>query len=473
MIVHPIPFKMKQIATATLNSVFRTLAFSAALMAASSLSNAQVCNNPGSVIYALSNSGNVYPVTVSTGAVAPAVNSTSLGSTSSANGIGYNTVNGLFYYFQNANNGGSQQFVSFNPITNTYTTLAPAPITGIAYKGCVSFNGTGYYCLDAKGNLCYYDITTNTWVLTCSSFMDQYGNNAGTIFSNEYSGDIAIDGLGNMWIVTSSPSTWGLYKLSAPLPTTIVSSLTVKQLVVPTTATPTGVNFVGIAFDPTGNIYMGTNNDLYLLQNNFSLTHLAAFSTGGICGDLTSCNYPFGILAVSFQNIAAVANENKSVSVSWVVSEQAGTKGYYVEHSTNGSSWNQLGFEPGGAAGESNAQYSFVDNNPDNGTNFYRIEELDIDGSGNYSETRTVSIKNAASSHLQVWPNPAKGQINIQNNNNYISARIYTQSGALAGESALKQGANAMNVSALRFGAYIVNVKDANGNSYNMKFIKE
>jgi len=37
----------------------------------------------------------------------------------------------------------------------------------------------------------------------------------------------------------------------------------------------------------------------------------------------------------------------------------------------------------------------------------------------------------------------------------------------------LKQGTNAMNVSALPFGAYIVNVKDANGHSYNMKFIKE
>jgi len=69
---------------------------------------------------------------------------------------------------------------------------------------------------------------------------------------------------------------------------------------------------------------MGTNNNLYLLQNNFSLTLLAAFSTGGICGDLTSCNYPFGVLAVSFQNITAVANENKSVSVSCpLLSKQA------------------------------------------------------------------------------------------------------------------------------------------------------
>jgi len=39
-----------------------------------------------------------------------------------------------------------------------------------------------------------------------------------------------------------------------------------------------------------------------------------------------------------------------------------------------------LSFVAGNAATESNAQYSFVDNNPDNGMNYYRIGELDIDG---------------------------------------------------------------------------------------------
>jgi len=442
-------------------------------MVISKQDNAQICSSPGSVIYALSNSGNIYPVTVSTGSVAAPVNSTTLSTTNAANAIGYNTVNGIFYYFQNANSGGSQQFVSFNPSTNTYTTLASAPITGSVLKGCVSFNGTGYYCLDANGNLCFYNITANTWVLACSNFTDQYGNNVSSVFTSEASGDIAIDGLGNLWVVTSNTSTWGLYKLPAPLPTSSVSSLTVKQLVAPTTVTPTGTNFAGIAFDPAGNIYMGTNNNLYLLQNNFSLTLLAAFSTGGICGDLTSCNYPFGVLAVSFQNITAVANENKSVSVSWSVAEQTGTKGYYVERSTDGANWNQLSFVAGNAATESNAQYSFVDNNPDNGMNYYRIGELDIDGAVNYSVTKAVNVDNAAGSYLQVWPNPAKSQINIQNNNNYTNARIYSQSGALVAGTTLKSGANTINVSSLPFGAYIVNVKDANGLSYNMKFIKE
>jgi hypothetical protein len=84
-----------------------------------------------------------------------------------------------------------------------------------------------------------------------------------------------------------------------------------------------------------------------------------------------------------------------------------------------------------------------------------------------------VSIQNITVSNLQIWPNPAKDVIKIQNNSNCTIARIYSQSGSMVNESVLKSGTNSMNVSMLPFGAYIVNIKDANGQNYNMKFIKE
>src|SRR5450432_3797173 len=109
---------MKKISENTLNRFLKAFAFSALLILASKQNIAQMCTSPGSVIYALSNSGNIYPVTVSSGSVGAVVNPTSLGSTGSANAIGYNTVNGIFYYFQNANNGGWKKLVSYNHATN-------------------------------------------------------------------------------------------------------------------------------------------------------------------------------------------------------------------------------------------------------------------------------------------------------------------------------------------------------------------
>ncbi len=464
--------KMKTISTKALNVVSKALAITTLAFCLTNTAKSQVCSTSG-VIYALSNAGTIYPVTVSNASVSAAVNPTSLGTTNSANAIGYNTVNGLFYYFQNANSGASQQFVSFNPTTGVYTTLAAAPITATAFKGCVNFNGTGYYCIDANGNLCYYNIASNTWTLLCSTFTDQYGNNVSSILKSQSSGDIAIDGLGNLWIVSSSSSTWGLYKISAPLPTTNVASMTAAQMVDPSTATPTGANFAGIAFDPSGNIYMGTTGTLYLLQTNYTLTKIGSFSVGGVCGDLTSCSYPYAILPVSWESFSVTSQDNKSVAVSWSVSQQVNNSGYYVEHSIDGANWDKLGFVAGKGSNGQTVQYSFSDNSPADGQNYYRICQVDLDGKENYSEIKTVNINNSSNTVLNIWPNPARDAIKIQNNSSYTIARIYSQSGSLVNETRLQAGTNTINVSSLTFGAYIVNVKDANGANYNQKFIKE
>jgi hypothetical protein len=461
---------MKQISSTISNQFFKALAFCAVFALLSKQDNAQMCAS--GVIYSLSNAGGIYPISISNASVGTIVNSTSLGSTGGANGIGYNTLNGLFYYFQNAG-AGSQQFVSYNPVTNVYATLASAPITGTVNKGCMSFNGTGYYCIDNNSKMCYYDIPSNTWTLISSNFTDQYGNNVSTIFNSEGSGDMAIDAQGNLWVVTSNSSQWGLYKFTAPLPTTSIASIVAQQLIAPTTATTGGANFVGIAFDASGNIYMATNYDLYILQNDYSLTHVGAFNVSGICGDLTSCNFPLSILPVTWESFYATSKGNGNVDLSWEVTQQQKDKGYYVERSADGTNWNEIGFVPTFGGYESTEDYSYTDNNPDNGKNYYRIKQVDINGDSSLSEIKTVTFEKA-SSKLSFWPNPARDVIRIQNNNGVSGiVSIYNQSGSIVSESKLQAGINSINVNSLSFGAYIISVKNVNGESYNQKFIKE
>jgi type IX secretion system substrate protein len=460
---------MKQVSATISNPFFKVLAFSAAFALLSKQDNAQICSS--SVIYSLSNAGGIYPITVSDGSVGTIVNSTSYGSSTSANSIGYNTLNGLFYYFQVALSG-TKQFVSYNPSTNVYTTLAPSSISATVNRGCVSFDGTGYYCLDVNGNLYYYNIPSNTWTLICSTFKDQFNNNVTSTFSSESSGDMAIDGLGNLWIVASNSSKWSLYKLSAPLATTSVASITVQQLVAPTTATPSGAGFVGIAFSSNGNIYMGTTTDLYVLQPSFTLSHIGAFSATGICGDLASCNYPFSILPVTWESFYATSKGNGYVDLSWEVTQQQKDKGYYVERSIDGTSWSEIGFVVTFGGYESTEDYAYTDNNPDNGKNYYRIKQVDINGDSSLSEIKTVTLAKA-SSKLSVWPNPARDVIRIQNNGSTGVVNIYNQSGSMVSESKLQAGVNSINVNSLSFGAYIISVKNVNGESYNQKFIKE
>jgi hypothetical protein len=338
----------------------------------------------------------------------------------------------------------------------------------------VSFNGTGYYCIDGNGNLCYYDITNNAWVLVCSTFTDQYANNVTSVFASLYSGDIAIDGLGNLWIITSSPTKYGLYKLSAPLPTTSVSSITLKQLVAPTTTTPGNVSIVGIAFDPTGNIYIANNYNLYIMKANYTVSYLSALSISGACGDLTSCNYPFGILPVSWESFTATVQSNNGVVLAWQVSAQIDNKGYYVEHSADGMNWDDLGYVQSAATSKSSETYTYTDIDPVSGSNYYRIRQVDIDGNESYSEIKMITVA-SKNSQLSIWPNPAKDMVNLKYDGNGSDARavILDQMGRMITSTVLHSGENSVNVSNLSTGSYILHVQSADGAVFNGKLIKK
>ncbi len=434
---------------------------------------AQVCTTPNAVIYGLSNSGNIVPITVSNSSVGATINQSFPTSTSNANGIGYNPQNGKFYFFQNANSGSSQIFVCYDPLLQAYTTLAPSPSTSIIYRGCMNFNGTGYYCLDQNSNLCYYNILTNAWTLIGSSFTDQYANNVTTVFKSQASGDIAIDGLGNLWIVSSGSNLYGVYKVSAPLPTTATASIAITQLIAPTTAAPSG-NFAGIAFNSTGEIYVCTPNDLYILNNNLSLSHLGSFSVSGVGGDLTSCNFPISVLPVSWQSISVSLQSNNSVSINWVVDQQINSKDYTIEHSADGQTWSDIGTIESTGNTTSAQAYSFNDINPFSGSTYYRIRQTDFDGKTNFSLIKTITIN--ATNQVAIWPNPATEIVNIQKeaaagNNNFM-AEIFNQSGQKVSGTLLHGGVNPVNIAALPAGYYIVHIGLSNGKSYNQKLVK-
>lgn len=440
--------------------------------------DAQVCANPSNTIYALNQSGgDVDPINVNNASVGASLTNSGdagyPGATTNANGIGLDIQNSTFYFFQN-NSSGSQKFVSFNTLTNTYTTLAASPMSSFVVKGCITADGTGYYCIDGGNNLLYYNIPTNTWTNIGNNLKDQNGNSLTTTFSNLSSGDMAIDGIGRLWIIVSNSSNYGMYVLGAPLPNTPTSPITLTELIPPTTPTPTGEVFAGIAFSSTGTIYMSTVNDLYILQNNLTLTHVGAFSTPGVGGDLTSCNYPFGVLQISWSGFSATLLNNHSVLLNWTISHQVDISGYYVQRSSDGKTWENIGFQANDQ-GESNLNYSLNDRNPGTGINYYRISAVDVNGNYSYSVIKTVDI--VAAKFVKIWPIPAKGTINIQvttgsNAPSSSNFRIINSSGQLVSSGSLIAGTNTINISSLSPGTYIIELRLPNGENINQKLLK-
>jgi hypothetical protein len=439
-----------------------------------------VLGNPTTSIYGLTSNGVIYEINTNNAQITKTIknNTYSGNSPSSSNGLAYNTVNGKFYYFKRNFSSGSQEFVSFSPTLGVLTILTTAStITDDIHTGAITHDGKYYYTVDIQGVLHVYNIATNTWTKISSTIKDQSGTDVAAIIRTQNAGDIAVDGNGNLWMLTSSTTNYGLYKLAFPLPTTATATVTVTRVISPTAVTPTGNSFAGIAFNANGQIFLGTRGDdkLYLLQNNNSLTFIGNFNQSDAGNDLTSLNFPASVLPVKWVNFSASVENSSTVKLNWDVIEYQ-NKGFNVQHSADGSKWENVTFINSRKIQEVVQGYDYSYATPLSGKQYYRIEQVDIDGKLSYSDVKTVNLS-SSSRELSMWPNPAKNVININNDGSnsgkYSTAQIYNLSGNLSLEKKLTEGLNTIDISNLPAGAYIVKAFNNAGNFYTQKIIKQ
>lgn len=471
---------MKQNSTLVGKSVFIIVLFLLCISKPGFSQITLVLGNPTTTIYGLTSNGVIYEINSTNATISKTIknNTYSGNSPSNANGLAYNTVNGKFYYFKRNYTSGSQEFVSFYPTLGTLSILTTtSTITDDIHTGAVTNNGKYYYTTDLQGVLHCYNIATNTWTKITANIKDQFGNDVSAVIRSQSAGDVSVDGNGNLWMLTSSNSNYGLYKMSFPLPTAAAASVTVTRVIAPTATTPTGNSFAGIAFNANGQIFMGTRGDdrLYLLQNNNTLTFIGTFNQSDASNDLTSLNFPASVLPVKWVNFTAAVQSSSTVKLDWDVIEYQ-NKGFNVQHSADGSKWENITFISSRKIPETTQKYSYSYNANLSGRHYYRIQQVDIDGKESYTDVKSVNFTSQAR-EISMWPNPAKNVININNegsnNSEYTNAQIYNLSGNLSLEKKLSEGLNAIDISSLPTGAYIVKANTTAGSSFTQKIIKQ
>jgi hypothetical protein len=438
------------------------------------------CNQ--NFIYGLTNVGMIQRINVSNGSVAAPINPAFSGNAPNlSNAMGYNPLNGKYYFFKRNTTTAPQEFVSFDPATNLYASLASSPVGAgnIVNLGCVNASGLGYYCLDAFGALYYYDVALDSWTTICTNVKDQFGTTLSSIIGagslNRYYGDLAFDGAGNLWALISGPVDYGLYKITGPLPISTVANLTAVQLIAPNTPSPGGT-FGGIAFSASGAIYLSSNspnNKLYELSNVHTLSFVTNLGLDGIGNDLTSCNFPLTVLASARITLSASLVNNSTVVLNWNVSQSTNSTGYEVEGSADGIAWEGIHFSFK-RPDDLSTTYTFSESKLSGGTRYYRIQETDQSGKISYSTIEKVNAVSQAS--ISIWPNPAQDIVRVQTaaiGSATSRAFIYDLSGRMISSSGLKNGVGNIAVQALQPGTYIVQVTLSDGKNMNQKFVKQ
>jgi len=106
---------------------------------------------------------------------------------------------------------------------------------------------------------------------------------------------------------------------------------------------------------------------------------------------------------VSFTGYA----ENNRIFLDWSTATETNNYGFEIERKSDYEDFTSIGFEPGYGNSSSPKEYSFVDSNPPSGTILYRLKQIDVDGTFEYSPT--IEVENNYSftySLSQNYPNP-------------------------------------------------------------------
>ncbi len=96
-----------------------------------------------------------------------------------------------------------------------------------------------------------------------------------------------------------------------------------------------------------------------------------------------------------------------SVNLNWTTGTETNNYGFEIQKSSDKNNWTAAGFVNGYGTTTEIRSYSFTDVSPFNGTSFYRLKQIDLDGSYEYSAVVQVNLNQVYTFALdQNYPNP-------------------------------------------------------------------
>jgi Domain of unknown function (DUF4082) len=180
---------------------------------------------------------------------------------------------------------------------------------------------------------------------------------------------------------------------------------------------------------------------------------------------------PSATLPVVLAQFIATKADNGSVKLSWTTSQEVNAGYYDVERSGDQTGWVKIGSVKAKGNSTIATDYSLFDNLPLDGTGYYRLKMVDLDGKYVYSKTVSVSAdKNSVP--LVIYNNPFTDLIRLKVNVSRAQNLTMTVSDML-GKTYIRQsiqaqaGDNLVNLQPAVIGGSGIYILHITGDSYN------
>ena len=160
--------------------------------------------------------------------------------------------------------------------------------------------------------------------------------------------------------------------------------------------------------------------------------------------------------------------ENNEVFLDWATTTEIDNKGFEVQKMIFNSNWESIGWIKGFGNTTEEKRYDFVDKNPNEGLNYYRLKQIDFDGTFNYSDVVAIDVEPSIKK-LKIFPNPTAGILNF---NLLINGKLTIRN--TLGQVVYQSQAEAiqfLDLSFLPAGTFILEYLDQHNDLQTVKFI--
>ncbi|MDX1911744.1 MAG: choice-of-anchor B family protein [Saprospiraceae bacterium] len=138
-------------------------------------------------------------------------------------------------------------------------------------------------------------------------------------------------------------------------------------------------------------------------------------------GSVALSNGDLTILDVALMTPAAVEmlrfdvqGEEDDAVLSWATATERDNKGFDIQHSIGSlNNWKSIGFVAGQGDADAVSEYRFKVDDLAPGQHFFRLRQVDFDGTDSYTDVRSLQVKNSAF-WAEMWPNAVSSQSNLR-----------------------------------------------------------
>jgi len=252
----------------------------------------------------------------------------------------------------------------------------------------------------------------------------------------------------------------------------------------------------GLDVDYCDNVYVGENSSVQVYNSALALSNTYACSstvydvvlgnnaaglyacgngfvsymplTPPVCVHAALCNVvlPINLLDFSCQPKAG------GITLNWSTASETNNKIFTIERSADGDNFEPIATIPGAGNSSSTRNYSYTDESPLNGINYYRLEQTDFDGASISYNVTSCSI--STESVGNVYPNPSTGTFSVVVDNTVSEIQIYNAIGQkIYDKSLLQNSGNTVDVdlSSQASGVYTLYVVQPNQSNRIVKKI--